>query len=309
MPKVSDTPRKLLIVCGPTATGKTKLAVRLAKRFTGELINADSRQVYKELDVLTGKDTKDLAGVPVWLYDVAVVGREFSVSHYRRLAAAAAVDISRRGKLPILVGGSGLYIRAAVTPFETIDIPPDGTKRKQWNTQTVAELQNELRGTDEARLAGMNHSDRNNPRRLIRALEIARWKKNNAAANTMPEFDCFWIGLKPDMTGLTGKIRQRVDLRWDSGALEEVKRHPHAVATGVIPITRFFRGELNEAEAKTMWVGEEVSYAKRQMTWFKKNPSVHWYDAARTDPGPLVEKDVASWYTRDVYADKSRNIA
>ena len=156
---------KILIVCGPTATGKTALASQLAKKFDGELISADSRQVYRGMDVVTGKDRPD---VPIWLYDVVNPDEEFSVSHWIKLARRAINDISKRGKLPIIVGGTGLYIHALLHPLETITIPPDRALREQLQEQSVKELQQMLtRGS-------MNNSDWNNPRRLRNPDTIAQ---------------------------------------------------------------------------------------------------------------------------------------
>src|SRR3989344_4958306 len=125
---------KVLIICGPTATGKTKLAARLAKRFNGELVSADSRQVYRGMDLTTGKEMPD---VPIWLYDVAHPDEDFSVSHWVKLAKDAISDIQKRNKLPIVVGGTGLYIQALLRPFETIDIPPNKKLREKLQKLTV----------------------------------------------------------------------------------------------------------------------------------------------------------------------------
>ncbi len=297
MPKVSDT-HKLLIISGPTATGKTKLATHFAKRFNGELISADSRQVYKGLDVLTGKDTKELAGIPVWLYDVVDMGEQFSVSLYRKLAMKAIADIRARGKLPIIVGGTGLYIRSIIHPPETINIPPDTISRRRWDGLPVTDLQDELRGLDAKRFARMNNSDEQNPRRLIRALEIARWQKKYKGPRVSERpFDWYWIGLTRDMDELTHRIAMRVQARWEEGALEEVRRFPMAVATGMKALRRYLKGEVTKEEAQAAWIREEVSYAKRQMTWFRREEGIRWYDAGDENFIRKVETDVEGWYT------------
>lgn len=273
MRKVSDT-HDLLIVCGPTATGKTAYAVRLAKQHNGELINADSRQVYKGLDVISGKDKDALSGIVMWLYDMVFPGEPFSVSLYRKRAIDAILDIRKRGKFPIVVGGTGLYINAIVHPPETIDIPPDTTSRLRWNTMGVGQLQQELEPT---RLSAMNTSDRNNPRRLIRALEIAAWRsKNNVVKPQAHQFNPYWIGLRCRMETLAERIAARVLFRWNQGALDEAKRYPMAVATGMKPMQSFLAGRISEEEAKKQWIREELAYAKRQITWFKKQKEIHW---------------------------------
>ncbi len=125
---------KLLVICGPTATGKTVLAAEIAKQFNGELVSADSRQVYRSMDICTGKDRPD---VPIWLYDIVDPDEEFSVSQWVVLARGAIADIHKRNKLPIVVGGTGLYIHALLYPFETINIPPDRTLRNKLQALSV----------------------------------------------------------------------------------------------------------------------------------------------------------------------------
>lgn len=329
MQKVSATlnPR-VLIVCGPTATGKTKLAVSLAKRFNGELVSADSRQIYKSIDIISGKDitpgtpstarktahyrdeeyelvTYDIDAIPVWLYDVITPDRQCSISLYRFLAQTAIDDITIRGKLPIIVGGAGLYIDSIVHTPETIDIPPDLTLRDYRNTLTQQALQDDLAAVNPDRLAMMNASDRRNPRRLIRAIEIARWQaqhKDNAPMTR--EFDCYWVGLRRPITELSTRIRARVKERWEAGAVEEVKRLqavysalPGISVLGFIPITKYLSGQWSEAEAKETWVKDEIAYAKRQMVWFRRLSDIHWYDAEEKGIDTKVEKDVREWYT------------
>lgn len=298
MSKVSAT-HKLLIICGPTATGKTRLAVTLAKKYCGELVSADSRQVYRGLDIISGKDRHELSDIPMWMYDVASPDEQFSVSLYRKLAISAIQDIHARGKLPILVGGTGLYIRSIIDPPETIDIPPDVISRARWNTMTVVALKQELNAINPKRLLSMNTSDRANPRRLIRALEISAWQKNHI---NMPipksRYDINWIGLERDIYELQKRITARVQNRWDHGALKEEENLPRALsATGIGPIRLYNAEKITADEAKEQWICEEVAYAKRQMTWFRKQQGIHWYDAGTPDLAGEVEKRVAAWYT------------
>jgi len=275
MQKVFGT-HNLVIVCGPTATGKTKFAVELAKQYNGELVSADSRQVYIGLDVISGKDRQDLSGIPIWLYDVVPAEEPFSVSLYRKHAVSAITDIFSRGKLPIVVGGTGLYIDAIISPPETIDIPPDTMLRARWNTMTVSQLQQEL---DPTRLATMNQSDKHNPRRLIRALEIFAWrKKHTTMQKKKSPYDPYWIGLTCSLEELEKRIIERVEKRWGAGALDEARRYPFANAIGIKSIREFFSGHMLEKEAKEEWVRQEVAYAKRQITWFKKRKVIHWRD-------------------------------
>jgi len=289
---------KLCIVCGPTATGKTTLAVHLAKKFHGELVSADSRHVYKGIDILTGKDTQEFHDVPIHMIDILSPGERYSVSQYHRHALHSIQDIYARKKLPILVGGTGLYIKAIVQPFETMHIPPDQSLRKQLEARSVAELKKELGSQDKSRYTRMNASDRNNPRRLIRALEIVAWNKSKQFrhAQTLP-FDIYWIGITRSLDGLRERIAKRVRIRWQEGAIAEASRNPHAVATGIIPIQKYLQGICTKEQAIDQWIREEIAYAKRQMTWFKKEKNIRWYDAGNGDIRYRVEKDVGVWYT------------
>lgn len=298
MPKASGTLNKLLILCGPTATGKTAVSVHLARKFGGELVSADSRHVYRGIDITTGKDKEELGDVPVYLHDIVSVGEEFSVSQYRRLAVPAIRSVQKRGKLPILVGGTGLYINAVAHPPETIDIPPDSKKRKRWALYDADRLRRELSDIDPDRLVRMNASDSRNPRRLIRAIEIAAWEKQyGKKRSTHEQFDCHWIGLILTREALKRRIERRVHARWENGALREAELYPDAVATGMNPMRMCLRGEISKDDALSMWVREETAYAKRQMVWFAKMKNIRWYDADSPDLGETVEEDVRVWYT------------
>ncbi len=332
MQKASATPDhhlpRVIIVCGPTASGKTNLAVSLAKRFNGELVSADSRQIYKCTDILSGKDipsgagaiprksvqyrdeeyalvTYDIDTVPVWLYDVMTPDRQCSISLYQSLAQTVIGDIASRGKLPIIVGGAGLYINAIVRTPETINIPPNLIARDYRNTLTVEALQDDLAAISPDRLAMMNASDRQNPRRLIRAIEIAQWQaEHKGEAPETRRFDCFWVGIRRPIDALSVRIRTRVKERWDAGAVGEVKRlkvlyHalPGAHLLGFVPIMKYIDGEVSEAEAKDLWTKDEIAYAKRQMVWFRRQKDIRWYDAEEKGIERQVEKDVRQWYT------------
>lgn len=258
---------KILIICGPTGTGKTKLALALAKKFNGELVSADSRQVYKGLDALTGKDrSKDIR---IGLYDVAE--REFSVAHFVKLARAAIADIHGRGKLPIVVGGTGFYLKALTEPVDTIGVAPNWKLRKKLASLSVEELQKRV---EPKRLKKMNDSDRKNPRRLIRAIEVAGWVR----LAPQPTYDATWIGLTAPLPVLRAKIEERVKARFDK-AVSEVKDDLPPIL-GLEILRKFIRGEMNKEEAIERWINEEYQYAKRQLTWFRKQKQIAWYTIA-----------------------------
>jgi len=268
---------KVLIIVGPTATGKTGLAETLATEFNGELISADSRQVYRGMDLSTGKE---YVRVPVWLYDVANPDEEFSVSHWAELAVRAISDIHARGKLPIIVGGTGLYVRALLTTMETIDIPPDPALRKQLETLTLSELQAKVtRGS-------MNDSDWNNPRRLIRKIEIANAKKSVKSTRNdafLAQSDTFIVGLTAPLSVLDQRIDDRLDKRKKAGMDEEIEA---------------LRMRYDDGLPSMSAIGvNEHAYARRQLTWFKRQPGIVWFDVSKDGALGEVEKTVRQWYT------------
>lgn len=263
---------KLLVICGPTATGKTALAAEMAKRFDGELISADSRQVYKGMDLVTGKDRPD---VPIWLYDVVNPDEDFSVSHWVSLARVAIADIQKRNKLPIVVGGTGLYIKALLEPFETIDVPPDEHLRNVLKNKTIGELQAMVsRGN-------MNDSDWNNPRRLIRKIEIE--KSTISKRKHTAEFDYLVIGLTAPIPVLYQRIDMRKKERLRQGMEEEIA----ALRTA-------YADNLPSMSAIDV---DEYDYARRQLTWFKKQKDIHWFDITDQNFDRNVTEYVRQWYT------------
>lgn len=319
----------VFIITGATATGKTDCAVRIAKKYNGELVSADSRQVYIGLDIISGKDipagskavlrktmefrgieyplvTYDLNGIPVWLYDVVSPEKQCSIALYRVLADEVITDIHSRGKLPIIVGGAGLYIDAVVNPPETIHIPNDNVLRARLNTLQVDALQQELGVVDSGKLTKMNNSDKQNPRRLVRAIEAALWRQNSSGASTnFSAVNAYWIGLRVPAETLSARIEKRVRTRWKHGALDEVRKLVHlpfsspAVSTlGITSIHEYLTGKLTEEDAIASWMRHEVAYAKRQMVWFAPRSNIHWFDSGLVGYTDEVEKLVGEWYTK-----------
>jgi tRNA dimethylallyltransferase len=164
--------KKVLIICGPTATGKTTLAARLAKKFKGELISADSRQVYKGMDIVTGKDKPQ--GVIIHGLDLVKPDQEFSAAHFVKVASTLINQISKRKKLAIIVGGTGLYLDSLINPPQTLTIKPNWSLRKKLEQKSIHYLQQQLKKLNPSKWRQMNHSDRLNPRRLIRAIEVEK---------------------------------------------------------------------------------------------------------------------------------------
>ena len=284
---------KILIVCGPTATGKTALAVQLARKFNGELVSADSRQIYKGLDALTGKERS--GDVPIWLYDIVEIGKLYSAHDFVSAAEVAIANIQTRGKLPIVVGGTGFYLKALTAPIDTLSIPPNHALRKRLASFSLEELQERLKHLDETRWEQMNDSDRKNPRRLIRAIEVAGAKKGNSLQQGVSLHNAtLWIGLTAKPQVLKERITQRVSERFHAALREATKET--AFLLGAPPLLLFQKGEISKAEALAAWAAKEYQYAKRQLTWFKKQNGIRWFDITQ----PLedeVERMVASWYT------------
>lgn len=297
---------KVLIVCGPTASGKTALAVSLAKKFNGELISADSRQVYIGMDIGTGKDVQSLQGVPIRLYDVISPKETFSVSLYRQLAVEAIQDIQRNRKLPIVVGGTGLYIDSLLRSASTYDIPPNMQLRSALYHYSIDQLQNVLLSLSPEIYKGLNNSDRNNPRRLIRKIEVAKAgitpKNTNISGNSANLI----IGVRNELNTIQKSISHRVEERILDGFLKEVQslleqgvswNMPSMSSLGYAQMKGVLEGTKKLSTAIEQWKMKEFQYAKRQLTWFKKNPEIHWYDPSQADYVENIEELVSTWYT------------
>lgn len=298
----------LVVICGPTAVGKTKLGVKLAQRFNGEILSADSRQVYLGMDIGTGKDISEYGKIKIWGLDLADPKEEFDVAQYLREGSGVVANILKRNKLPIVVGGSGFYIKALIEGIETIQIKPNFDFRKELNKLNPQELYEKLYKLDSEKALSMNESDRKNPRRLIRAIEIA----TNTGTKQLKEQSGFkgeslMIGLKLERKTLNKRIEQRVDMRIKQGVIEEVKKllssgiswdDQAMQALGYKQIKDYFDGTLSLNEAVSNWKKEEKKYAKRQMTWFKKDSRIKWFDVAKLDYEQRVEEQVNKWYSQ-----------
>ena len=219
---------KLIAIVGPTAAGKTSLAVKLAQKFNGEIVSADSRQVYRGMDIGTGKDLEEYGCVPYHLIDVADPQAQFTLADFQKLAYRAIQDITNRQKLPILTGGSGLYVQAVVDGYLLDDVQPDEKLRFKLEKKSLKRLQRLVKKYK----ITLNQSDFNNPRRLIRAIEKARAKKQNGllakkpvnSKNDQPKFNCLILGLNPPQKILHRQIDQRLKSRLEKqGMVEEVK--------------------------------------------------------------------------------------
>lgn len=280
---------KLLIICGPTATGKTKLASSLAKKFSGQLISADSRQVYQDMDIVTGKDRPQ--GVSIWGYDIVRPDEEFSVAHFVSLAEKEITRVRQLGKLPIIVGGTGFWLKSLVNPPATINIPPQWRLRQQLEKFSAKQLLNKLRKLDSRRAAGMNQSDRKNPRRLIRAIEVALYP---GPIKSKSKVDILWIGLTATLKVIDERIDKRVRERIKAGAIKEWENLCSQYDKKLPSMTAIGYRELPNVDR---WRVAEKQYARRQLTWFKKEKTINWFDINRPEFEVKVVEKVGNWYT------------
>lgn len=281
--------QQLVVILGTNASGKSELGLRLAGHFGGEIVSADSRQVYRGLDLGSGKiSTEQAQMVRHHLIDVADVSETFSLAQYQRAAYAAIEGITAAGKMPFLVGGSGLYISAVVEGYQLVDVPPNEVLRAELERLAPPQLLARLEQVD---AEAASQIDRNNPRRLIRAIEVASAGQGHAAARQRrPRYDCLQLGLTWPRPVLAERIEQRLRARLAQGMIEEVAR---LRASGVPDlrleklgleyrfITRYLRGELGTLENLCLQLGTAIrQFAKEQVTWFKRDPRIVWLDTA-----------------------------
>lgn len=298
---------KLLVICGPTATGKTSLGIFLAKKFNGEIVSADSRQVYKNMDIGTGKEWGK--GVRIWGYDLVSPKDEFSVSKYLKFAQKTISDIKRRRKLPILVGGTGLYIKGVVDGIPTVNVPRSKKLRKNLENLSSDQLYEHLSQIDSFKAGSMNSSDKKNPRRLIRAIEVAMWTLDNSKKD-LPQnkkcYDTLFIGLTAPAGYLEDRINKRVDDRLGKGFEGEIKKlidsgvdwnDQSMMSLGYRQWRDFAEGAVDRGSALSEWKKEERKYAKRQMVWWKRDRRVNWFDIREPEYQKKVDKSVERWYT------------
>lgn len=283
-------PQKLIVILGPTSSGKTRMAVALAKKFNGEIVSADSRQVYRGMDIGTGKDLKEYSRVPYHLIDVALPRTRFSAARYQRLAYRAIKDILRRGKLPILAGGTGLYIQSIVDGTVFPKAKPDPTLRKKFSTYTLAALLRKLKTLDPVTYGRI---DKHNRRRVERAVEICLLTGKPLSEQRLknpPPYDILQIGITLSKEALHKKIDARLRERLKSGLIAEVQRlRKQGLSWKRLDefgleyrfVSRFLRGELSLEEMTDELSRAIKNFAKRQMTWFKRDTSILWLSSPR----------------------------
>lgn len=287
--------RKVIVILGPTASGKSALAVNLAKKIKGEVISADSRQVYRVLNLGTGKITKsEMRDVRHHLLDVANPWKQFSVALYKKLAEKALGDILRRGKIPIICGGTGLYIDTLINGTILPEVEPDRKLRKKLNRKTAKPLYEILKKLDPRRAREI---DQNNPRRIIRAIEIARALGRVPTYDQQPTtYDTLKIGLRLPDNELKRKIHIRLFARMSRGMAGEVKhlrasdlswKRLDSFGLEYRYLAKYLNNKISKKEMLAKLETETWRYAKRQITWFKRDKSIFWLDASKNG---LAEK-------------------
>ena len=294
------------VVTGQTATGKTKHAIELARQLDGELVNADSRHIYRQLDIVTGKDRDEIesSGISMHLIDIVWPDQEFSSHDYEQYATTVINDIISRGKTPILVGGSWLYIKHLLYGH-TIQAPPNPKLRAALNTKTVQELQTMLAdmeqkysSTADHSYKPLNQSDSHNPHRIIRRIEILTHNQQTQTSQStsitpkpQPSKLRSWSKVQIDgyrfgtRQALLDAISARVQKRLEQGALEEVTNllaKYEASAAGLQTIgykqlISYIHGECSMDQAIEEWVLREMQYAKRQYVFMKSDETITWH--------------------------------
>lgn len=277
----------IVVIVGPTAVGKSSLAVELAKKFNGEIISADSRQVYRGLNIGTGKVTKkEMFGVPHHLLDVAEPKRRFSVSQYKKLAEKAVKKILRKNKLPIIVGGTGFYIQALVDNVILPEVLPNSKLRKKLSKKNTEELFKILKKLDPKRAENI---DSKNPRRLIRAIEIAKHlgKVPELSYTLNPSgYTPLFIGLDLPDKKLKKRISIRLEQRIKIGMIAEAKKlHKNGLSFKRMRelgleykfLADFLEDKIDKEEMKKLLETAIWQYAKRQRTWFKRDKRILWF--------------------------------
>lgn len=273
---------QIICVVGSTATGKTKKALELASTRPSILVSADSRQVFKGMDIVPGKDHPK--NVPMYGIDLVNPDESCSVSVWYDAVAPHISEAIEIGKQVIVVGGTGLYVKAITDGIETMSVPINHNLRKELESLSLIEMQTKLMSVDSVKFKSMNHSDQLNPRRLVRAIEIASSSMVPVKLNII-DSDPKILGLRyADEKIQKSQIHSRVLSRLDVGAVEETKtllnKYSEGVqsmsAIGYKSIIKYLSREFTKDQMIEAWVNDEMAYVKRQMTWFRKVKSIQW---------------------------------
>ncbi len=307
--------KKVVVIVGPTAVGKTDFAFEIAKAKNGALVSADAVQVFKTLDIISGKDIDisiaqkktsynleyySIDDIDVYLLDLVDPTNSFSVSQFQDFGNRALHHIIRENKLPIIVGGTGLYIKSLVDGIETASVQPDFKLREKLHSLELEEIQNMLRKLDSSIFESMNESDKKNKRRLVRKMEIIQ-SGQRSIERSKSEFEYLVIGLKLSRGELKKRISKRVEDRIRNGALKEARKlfkdyknlsSQVTSANGYRQLFEYFLGEIAYDQAIEKWKLSEYKHAKNQMTWFQKDARVVWFDVGNKSVFESIEQNI-----------------
>ena len=321
--------RRLLVVLGPTSIGKTDLALQLAHKFQGELISVDSRQVYRGLDIGTGKlPGKEVAvkkgegfwemnGIKIWMYDVVDPKKQYSVFDYVKDAGRVIEEIRKRGKLPIIVGGTGLYLKALLEGLSNLSIPSDKKLRGQLQKFTKQELQEKLMKIALKRWEAMNFSDRENPRRLVRAIELVispRTSPYGYLRGISASYNILKIGLTAPREALYKKINDKILELIQERIVDEVsklikkglsKKRLMELGLEYAVVLEYLEKKISLDQMIEQMQNKVRQYARRQITWFKKEKNVFWFNVTGEGFAKKIEKLISKWYNISKYAAES----
>ena len=319
--------KKLLVIVGPTGTGKTALGIELAKKFNGEVVSADSRQVYVGMDVGTGKSPQRqkakgkrqniqrekgrwvVDGIPIHLYDLITPDKTFSVAEYQQVAYKIIDEIYQRDKLPIIVGGTGLYVQAVVEGLKIPKVAPDKNLRAHLEAQPLDTLVKELEKVDPATASRI---DRQNPRRIIRALEVYHQTGepfSKLKGKFKVDFDSLQIGLNASREYLYERLDDRVEDWFKTGFVEEVKRLlekgyrenlPAMTSLGYRQAAMYLAGKISLEEAKQRIKWEHHAFVRRQMTWFRRGSKIIWLSIEEAGFEKEAYQTVARWLSSEI---------
>jgi tRNA dimethylallyltransferase len=302
---LGEKKEKLVVIIGPTAVGKTKLSIELAKKLNSEIISGDSMQIYRGMDIGTAKITPgEMEGIPHHLIDIKDPKESFSVAEFQQMVRELINDIHSRNKMPMIVGGTGLYIQSVLYDYQFPDTPPILDLRKKLEKEAEEKgidfLHERLKHVDPE---SANRIHPNNRRRVIRALEIyystgKTMTELLKSQSKIPQYDAAVIGLTMDREKLYDRINQRVDQMMKNGLLEEVKtlyeqglRDCQSVqAIGYKELYAYFDGKISLEEAIEQLKQNSRRYAKRQLTWFRNKMDVKWFDMTNVDFTEKVEE-------------------
>lgn len=276
---------KLIVILGPTASGKSELSVKLAKKINGEIISADSRQIYQEMTIGTAKVTQEeMNNIPHYLIDIIKPNQEFTLAQFKQKAIGIIKDVQKRGKIPFLVGGTGLYIQSIVDNLDIPDVKPDKKLRNKLEKLSNQELLSQLKKLDPITA---NSIDFHNKRRLIRALEVCVITKKPFSQQKKKGkklFNALQIGINPDKKTLEQRISQRADKMIKKGLIKEVENLlaryktslPSLNSIGYTEIIQYLEKKISLDQAKDLINRHSLQYVKRQITWFKRDKRIHW---------------------------------